>query len=179
MHRPWLATLTIVGALFASTAWANQEDEVKAAFDRFVAAQNAHDLAAVRDLLLDSPDFLWVTRGIVVWGRQAALDRFETLYRGTWKLTPYAAGPHVVRLSDDVAQLVASVTFNIGQPGQPAPDTQFVLTQAWVRTDAGWKVASLLPIPVPVAPPAAPAAAEAARAQLAPGDGPAAGTLAR
>ena len=44
------------------------EDDVRAAFDRFVAAQNAHDVKAVEALLLASPNFLWITRGIPVWG---------------------------------------------------------------------------------------------------------------
>ena len=57
-------------------------------FDQFVKAQNSHDVAAVRELLLDSPNFLWVTRGAPIWGRDAALKRFETLYQGTWKLRP-------------------------------------------------------------------------------------------
>ena len=48
----------------APAAWAGPEDEIRALFERFVAAQNAHDLSAVRDLLWDSARFLWVTRPI-------------------------------------------------------------------------------------------------------------------
>lgn len=44
--------------IFAGSAQAGTEDEVKAQFSRFVAAQNAHDLKAVNDTLLDSPQFL-------------------------------------------------------------------------------------------------------------------------
>jgi hypothetical protein len=45
------------------TANAAQSDEIRAVVERFVAAQNAHDLAGVSALLWDSPDFLWITRG--------------------------------------------------------------------------------------------------------------------
>src|SRR2546422_2289239 len=69
-----------------STASANPQDEVRAAFDQFVVAQNAHDIAAVGALLLDSPSFLWITRGTPIWGHAAALQRFESLYKGTWRL---------------------------------------------------------------------------------------------
>src|ERR1700740_1948288 len=62
------------------------DDEVRATFERFVAAQNAHDVMAVESLLLNSPDFLWITRGTPVWGHDAALKRFTALYEGTWRL---------------------------------------------------------------------------------------------
>jgi hypothetical protein len=51
------------------------EDEVKALFAKFVAAQNAHDLKSVGELLQDSPQFLLVSRGVPFWGRDAALKR--------------------------------------------------------------------------------------------------------
>jgi hypothetical protein len=48
-----LVTLTAVLTLSAGNAFAGLDDEVKATFDRFVAAQNAHDVSAVRDTQLD------------------------------------------------------------------------------------------------------------------------------
>ena len=75
-------TLTIKPAIAAP------EDEVRATFDRFVLAQNAHDIKAVESLLLGSPNFLWITRGTPVWGHDAALKRFGALYDGTWRLDP-------------------------------------------------------------------------------------------
>ena len=57
------ALLLAIGVLFSNPAMSAPEDDVKALFERFVAAQNAHDANAVRDLLLDSPNFLWITRG--------------------------------------------------------------------------------------------------------------------
>jgi len=152
-----LATLIAVLTLSAGHAFAGVDDEVKATFDRFVAAQNAHDVSAVRDVLLDSPNFLWVTRGAPIWGREAALKRFETMYQGTWKLSPDTSNLKVVSLSDTTAQLFVPITFNIGPPGQPAPDAPFLMNQTLVKTAAGWRIASILPIPLP---PPAPAPAK-------------------
>ena len=45
----------------AGSARAGSEDEVRALFAKFVAAQNAHDIKAVSELLQDSPNFLWIT----------------------------------------------------------------------------------------------------------------------
>ena len=136
--------------LVTGTATATPEDEVKTTFDRFVVAQNAHDIAAVRELLLDSPGFLWITRGAPVWGRDAALKRFEGLYQGTWKLNPDLSNLRVMLLSDSTAQLFVPIVFNIGAAGQLAPDTPFLMNQTLVKTQSGWRVASILPIPVPI-----------------------------
>jgi len=152
-----LATLAAVLTIASGNALAGVDDDVKAAFDRFVAAQNAHDVSAVRELLLDSPNFLWVTRGAPIWGRDAALKRFETLYQGTWKLSPDTANLKVVLLNDTTAQLFVPIMFNIGPPGQAAPDAPFLMNQTLVKTSAGWRIASILPIPVP---PPAPAPAK-------------------
>ena len=149
-----LATLATILTLPIGHAFAGVDDDVKATFDRFVAAQNAHDVAAVRDVLLDSPNFLWVTRGVPIWGRDAALKRFETLYQGTWKLSPDTANLKVVLVTDTTAQLFVPITFNIGPSGQPAPDAPFLMNQTLVKTAAGWRIASILPIPLPAPVPA-------------------------
>jgi len=150
-----LAALVAAFTISTGHALAGVAEDVKATFERFVAAQNAHDLSAVRDLLLDSPDFLWITRGTPIWGRDAALKRFAGLYQGTWKLSPDFPNLKVVALTDTSAQLFVPIMFNIGPQGQPAPDTPVLMNQILVKTAAGWRIASILPIPLPSpAPPA-------------------------
>ena len=70
-----LAVYAMFAALCAAPglAVAAPEDEIRAAFQQFVGAQNAHDVEAVEGLLLASPDFLWITRGAPIWGKDAAL----------------------------------------------------------------------------------------------------------
>jgi ketosteroid isomerase-like protein len=142
--------LVLLASLAAVSAWAAPpEDDVRATFDRFVAAQNTHDLKAVEALLLDSPQFLWVTQGTPVWGRAEALKRFEALYAGTWHLEPESAAFRVVFAEPKVAELFVPIVFSIGPAGQPAQETRFLMNQVLVRSDSGWKIASILPIPVP------------------------------
>ena len=148
-RRVALVTGLLLLAVAVSRAAAN-ENEVRVVFDRFVAAQNAHDLAAVGDLLLDSPKFLWITRGAAIWGREAALTRFDTLYKGTWRLEPDDAELRVTLLGGNVAQLYVPILFTIGGPGASAQPARFLMNQTLVKTPAGWKVASILPIPAPV-----------------------------
>lgn len=142
------ATLLLV-FLMIKPAVAAPEDEVRSMFDRFVAAQNAHDIKAVESLLLGSPDFLWVTRGAPVWGQNTALKRFAALYEGTWRLEPDPTSLKVIMIGEDVAQIYVPIMFTIGAAGQPSQETKFLMNLVLVKTQAGWRVSSILPIPVP------------------------------
>jgi uncharacterized protein (TIGR02246 family) len=129
---------------------ADSEDEVKAVFAKFVAAQNAHDLKEVGALLQDSAQFLWITRGSPVWGHDAAIKRFEALYQGTWSLDPKMDELKVVELQPGaVAQLYVPITFMIGPAGQTAQPTRFLMNQVLVKAGGSWKITSILPIPAP------------------------------
>jgi uncharacterized protein (TIGR02246 family) len=119
-------------------------------FERFVAAQNAHDVREVGALLLDAPHCLWITRGAPIWGHEAALKRFEALYQGTWRLEPDMSALRVMMLGDTSAQVYVSIVFTIGAPGQAAQTTRFLMNQVLVKTSGGWRVSSILPIPVPI-----------------------------
>ena len=143
------AALFAGGFMLASPALANSTDEVRRAFDRFVAAQNAHDLDGVASLLADGPGFMWVTRGTVVKGRAAAISRFRDLYRGTWRLR-LDVPAETFAVDRDTVQLVAPVTFTIGPPGAAPTETRFIFTQLWHRRQRHWQVVSILPIPVSV-----------------------------
>jgi ketosteroid isomerase-like protein len=144
------AALAAVLMICSGSVQAGAEDEVKAQFSKFVAAQNAHDLKAVGDMLLDSPQFLWITRGSPIWGHEAALKRFEALYQGTWSLDPKTDELKVFEVQPGVAQLYVPITFMIAPAGQTAQPTRFLMNQILVKTPNGWKVSSVLPIPVPM-----------------------------
>jgi len=133
--------------LRAPGAAAAPEDEVRKTFEQFVAAQNAHDVGAVGNLLLESPDFLWITRGAAIWGQEAALKRFRALYEGTWQLAPEPGALKILMLGEATAQVFVPIVFSIGAPGQPPQITRFLMNQLLVKTSSGWKVSSLLPIP--------------------------------
>lgn len=146
------ATTVVVAALMllsSGAVWAGTEDEVKAVFGKFVAAQNAHDLKAVGEILQDSPQMFWITRGQVYWGRDAALKRFGEYYQGTWALEPKTEEIKVVELAPGVAQLFAPTVFRIAPPGQTAQPSLFLLNQIYVRDTGGWRLASIFPILVP------------------------------
>ena len=83
------------------------EDEVRAVFDKYIATQNAHDLKGIRNLLSDTPDLLWISRGKPIWGREAALKNLEERYKGTWKIDVDKKELRVISVSRRVAQVYA------------------------------------------------------------------------
>ena len=139
----------LLGSMARAPALAASEDEVRATFERFVVAQNAHDEKALTGLLLDSPDFLWITRGTPVWGHEQAMKRFAGLFKATWQLAPDLSQLKVTMVGEGVAQLFVPIAFTIGNVGEPAQTTMFLMNQVLRKTADGWKVSSILPIPIP------------------------------
>jgi ketosteroid isomerase-like protein len=144
-----ICLVLLLGSMARHPALAASEDEVRATFERYVAAHNAHDEKALAALLLDSPDFLWITRGTAVWGHDPAMKRFAGLFQGTWQLAPDPSGLKVTIIGEGVAQVFVPIVFTIGNAGQPAQTTTFLMNQVLRKTADGWKVSSVLPIPVP------------------------------
>ena len=147
--RTSVTFLSLLLLALAGSARAATDDDVKAMFTKFVAAQNAHDIKAVGDLLQDSPHFLWVTRGAPIWGRDAALKRFEAIYQGTWSLDAKLEDLRIIELQPNVSEIYVPITFMIGEAGQTAQLTRFLMNIVTVKTAEGWKVSSILPIPAP------------------------------
>src|SRR5947207_15554653 len=63
--------------------------EVLTAYTRFIAGQNAHDRAAVSDVLLNYNDFVWTQHhGNSVWGYHQAMDALDNTWEGIWMHDP-------------------------------------------------------------------------------------------
>ena len=62
---------------------------------------------------------------------------------------PEPASLKVIMIGDGVAQVYVPIMFTIGAAGQPPQQTKFLMNQVLVKTQAGWRVSSILPIPAP------------------------------
>jgi hypothetical protein len=144
-----MIAMLLAFAMQASLAAAAPEDEVRTTFERFVQVQNAHDTAALDAFLVDSPNFLWITRGMTIWGKEAAMKRFAALHAGTWKLDPDYAAMRVLPMGEGVAQLHVPVTFTTGAAGAPPQSTRMYLNQVLVKEGGAWRVMSIFPVPAP------------------------------
>jgi ketosteroid isomerase-like protein len=149
MNRPAFLACVRAAALFAFTLWtvavasADTRRDVLAAYDRFVSAQNARDLSRVREALLDSPDFLWVSDGKSVWGRDALIERmgrFQSLE--VWRAEPFLDRARIVEVSPDVAYIHMPLDLHLGSRAEPSV-TRFLVSILCRRTADGWRIAAL------------------------------------
>jgi ketosteroid isomerase-like protein len=141
--RYLLAMLLLCSVLAAPAAKASAEDEILATYNRFLAAQNARDLAAVREVLSDHPRFLWISDGRAYWGREAMLERmgrFQTA--DVWHVTPHLAQAVPVLLNATTAFLHLPLTLRIGPAAEPS-SIDFLVGVLCVRTEGGWRIAAL------------------------------------
>ena len=147
--RLQLATIIVaracVALLATSPAFATPKGEIKATFSKFVAAQNAHNLKAVRELLSDSPNFLWIARGNVVRGRDAALKRYAGLFEGTWRLDPDWSTLEIIMLDVSTAEVFVRMVITNSALDQPTPSGPTQMNQILVKTSGGWRVLGVLP----------------------------------
>jgi hypothetical protein len=133
-----LVLLTTLPAVAADPA-----SEVRSLYERFAAAQNAHDLAAARPLLLDGPQFLWVSDGQSFWGPDAVLTRMASFQQAeVWRVEPDLARAVAVPVRDGVAYLHLPLVLVIGAKAHP-DRLRFVVSVLGVETAAGWQIAAL------------------------------------
>jgi len=125
---------------------ATMEEEVRAVFDKWIAAQNAHDIKGIRNLLSDSPDMLWISRGKPIWGRDAALKTLEERYKGTWKIDVDKKELRVISVSRRVAQVYAPTQLTSGEPGAEPSRNRVFINLVMVKKPEGWQIVSILPI---------------------------------
>ena len=135
-----LVVLTAVAMLAMNPVCAAPRDEIRGAFSKFVAAQNAHNLKAVGELLSDSPNFLWIAPGRIVRGRDVALERFGELFQSTWRVDPDWSTFQIMMLDVSTAEIFVRVSTTIGASAQSAR-----MNQILINTARGWRVFSILP----------------------------------
>ena len=144
------ASVAAAGAVAAASAPADlgAQADVMTVYARFIAAQNAHDRAAVAAVLLDSPDFVWGQyRGDSIWGTQDALDECTRQWKGVWKLEPQLKEAHVANVAPGVAVLVTPLLFTQGVRGQDPVTVPIRWSGVFVKTKAGWRISSVFITP--------------------------------
>jgi uncharacterized protein (TIGR02246 family) len=127
----------------ATPVHADQQQEIRALYGQFVAAQNAHDIDAVRPLLSDRPDFLWITDGRPVWGREAMLDRMAEFQKAeVWQVVPEYDASQVILLDDDSAVFHLPLLLIVGSRANPAQLPWLVEVICQKEPD-GWRIVGL------------------------------------
>jgi hypothetical protein len=134
--------------------------QVNQLYRGLIEAENRHDLAAVRPMVWDSPSTLFVAKTATAaegnwagfWGIDVVLQHFADLYSGTFVMAPDYARVKTVGLSHDVAVTYAPLNISVAYAGQTPVPKPFLMIVNWVRTDAGWKMATDIALPIPPPP---------------------------
>jgi uncharacterized protein (TIGR02246 family) len=145
IKRALLSALAILWILFSHSAKADTASDVRALYQQFVTAQNAGDLDKVRVLLSDTADFLWVTDGMAVWGRDATIERMSLFQKSEiWRVEPGLDKSRTVELGSDVAILHLPLVLVIGSSSPGPSRLKFLVEVVCHKTAAGWRIAALL-----------------------------------
>lgn len=132
-----------LGIAFASPAMADPQQEVRGLYAAFVSAQNQHDIDAVRTLLSDRPDFLWISDGRPVWGREAMLARMADFQKAeVWRVEPEYAASRVILLDDDTAVFHLPLLLVLGTKADPAR-LKWLVEVICQKEATGWRIAGL------------------------------------
>jgi ketosteroid isomerase-like protein len=140
----------VVIALFAAVlgggtaAKADPSDEARAIYRQFAVAQNMRDLEMVGALLLDSPNFLWVSDGKSIWGHDAALKRMALFQEARiWHVEPELDKSVAVEIGADTAFLHLPLELTLAFSAAEPERLRFLVSVLCVRTPEGWRIAAL------------------------------------
>jgi hypothetical protein len=123
--------------------------EVLTVYTRFIAGQNAHDRAAVSDVLLNSNDFVWTQHnGNSVWGYQEAMDAFEKAWEGIWRLDPQLSELRIAEVSPGVAVLITPLLFTGGASAESSSVVPVRWGGVFLKTKSGWRISSIFITPL-------------------------------
>lgn len=135
---PLMLALALSGPVHAEP-----QQDIRALYDAFVAAQNAHDIDAVRALLSDRADFLWISDGRPVWGREAMLDRMAEFQKAEiWQVVPEYDASQVILLDDNSAVFHLPLVLILGSKAKPAHLPWLVEVICQKELD-GWRIVGL------------------------------------
>jgi hypothetical protein len=138
-----IATALLIACAAVIPARAGPAEEVQALYGRFLAAQNARDLARVRAVLWDSPQFLWVSDGMSVWGADALVRRMIGFQEApVWHVDPDLAQAMLVEVGEKAAYLHLPLVLTIGSETKP-DRLRFLVSVLGVDTVQGWRIAAL------------------------------------
>lgn len=168
-HKLSLGAVSLAAALISIPAVASDTSpldagtlrEIDAYYHRLIDAENRHDLAAVRPFVWESPSTLFVAKTATsaegnwagFWGIDVVMQHFQDLYQGTFVMAPDYARVKTVGLTADVAETYAPLNITVAYAGQTPVPKPFLMIVTWVRTPAGWKMATDVALPIPPAPP--------------------------
>jgi hypothetical protein len=97
-------------------------------------------------MIWDSPEFLWISRGVPIRGSSKALETYGRYFKGVWQLTPDLKSFEATKLPGGSIRIVVPVEFLRGEPGQPPQKATILIGQIIFRDAGGFHISTILPI---------------------------------
>lgn len=149
LSLPLLASTTLA---YADVVTAEDTREVRALVLQKAAAETAHDIDAIDASLAHAapgqPDPVsYVARAYRFWGRDAVIEHFRKVFAGTWRVEPEQDAIRITALNADTVQIYMPARVTIGAAGQPATTSRYLINEFAIRTEAGWKITAVVPVP--------------------------------
>jgi ketosteroid isomerase-like protein len=150
------ASVGVLCAARLSRARGDEQQEVKALYKKLIDAENNHDLAAVQEFVWNSPSTLFVAKAPVgwrgYWGIDDVMQHLHDMYQQPFRIDPIYEEEKVVFITTEIAETYAPVRITVAYGGQNPVAKPFVMVLIWIKTQAGWKMTTDIPIPVPPEP---------------------------
>jgi hypothetical protein len=154
------ATSSVAAADFVDPLSSETISEINGIYHKLIDAENRHDVAEVRTMVWDSPSTLFVAKTATAaegnwagfWGKEVVLQHFSDLYSGTFVMDPDYSKLKTVGFTADVAETYVPLKISVAYAGQTPIPKPFLMIVNWVRTPAGWKMATDVALPVPPPP---------------------------
>jgi hypothetical protein len=147
-----LSLLAGMSSAYAVGVTAEDTKQIRALVLEKAAAESAHDIDAIDASLARAapgqPDPVsYVARAYRFWGRDAVIEHFRKVFAGTWRVEPDQDAIRITPLNADTAQIYVPTRVTIGAAGQPATTSIFLINEIAIRTEAGWKITAVIPVP--------------------------------
>ena len=134
--------------------------EVQALYKRLIDAEDVKDLDTVREIVWKSPSALFVAKTATAaegnwagfWGYEVVVQHIHDISEGPFRIEPDYARVKTVGLTHDVAETYAPVHIRVAYAGQTPIPKPFLMIVDWIRTPAGWKMATDIALPIPPPP---------------------------
>ncbi len=125
--------------------------EIRALFLRYAAGESAHDIDAIDATLVHAapgqPDPVgFVGRAYRFWGREAVMQHFREIFRGTWRAEPELEAMRIIPLGADTAQIFVPTRITFA-PGGTVTTQLFLINKLVLRTAEGWRIAVTVTAP--------------------------------
>lgn len=144
--------LTVSAYAQTSEVGASDIQQVRALFLRQTAAESAHDIHALDEVIarvpVGHPDPVsFIARAYQFIGREAVMQHFRKTFEGTWRLDADESKIRVIPLSSDIVQIYAPTRVTIGAPNQEPKTALFLINEFAIRTPTGWRISAIVPVP--------------------------------